>query len=249
MTRLAVKSVLIFVVFAILAHLTVSQPLQGSSLTSGEVHRPGIFYGTLKLQPIGDGINMKVLDAYSYSDSSGHVLSAQPGFVMDGASIPRVLWTVMGSPFTGKYIGAAVVHDVGCAGHKYTWQITHRMFYDAMIDLGVNEHQAKLMYYGVLFGGPKWKEVAITANTKAELSTKIAERGAISIIETSGTTGTSDATGKERFKARIVVPSPTQTLTKQQLMEFDKKLTRSEKENTPLSLEEIENLANPEQNP
>lgn len=106
----------------------------------------GQFTGTLKLQPVGDGVHMTVLETYSYTDSDGHTLTADPGFKSDGASIPRALWTVVGSPFTGTYLGAAIVHDVGCDTHKYSWQVTHRMFYTAMLRLGVSEVYAKVLY-------------------------------------------------------------------------------------------------------
>jgi hypothetical protein len=97
----------------------------------------GSFSGVLQFQPTGDGVHMKVLQTYSYTDGHGHTLTAEPGFVTDGASIPRALWTIIGSPFTGQYVGAAVVHDVGCDTHKYPWELTHRMFYTAMRALGV----------------------------------------------------------------------------------------------------------------
>lgn len=136
----------------------------------------GHFTGTLKLQPTGDGVNMTVLERYSYTDIDGHVLTAEPGFQTDGASIPRALWTIVGSPFTGKYLGAAVVHDVGCVNHKYSWQVTHRMFYTAMRELGVGDDYAKVLYWGVRLGGPKWTEEVIKAGSeyalKAEAKSK-----------------------------------------------------------------------------
>jgi hypothetical protein len=118
----------------------------------------GTFTGTLELHPTGDGVHMSVVKTYSYIDSERHTLTANPGFETDGASIPRALWTVVGSPFTGKYIGAAVIHDVGCDTHKYSWEVTHRMFYTAMRELGVSENYAKLLYWGVRIGGPRWDE-------------------------------------------------------------------------------------------
>lgn len=33
------------------------------------------------------------------------------GFETDGASIPRVLWPFLGSPFSPRYMTAALVHD------------------------------------------------------------------------------------------------------------------------------------------
>ncbi|HTV53686.1 MAG TPA: DUF1353 domain-containing protein [Terriglobia bacterium] len=223
---------------AMLLLLLTSQSVRDVS-SLDEVHRSGVFYGTLKLQPTGDGVHMKVLELYSYKDAYGHILSAQPGFPTDGASIPRALWTVVGSPFTGKYVGAAVIHDVGCESHKYSWQVTDRMFYDAMLDLGVGNHLAKLMYYGVRLGGPKWESVTLAASTEAELKAKIAESGAISITETSGTTN------QKHLAARVIVPYPKRAVTDSELREFDQELAKREKENNPISLAEIDDRTAP----
>ena len=40
-----------------------------------------------------------------------------------------------------------------------TWQQTHLMFYDALIDSGVPAHKAQIMYFAVLAGGPRWVEL------------------------------------------------------------------------------------------
>jgi hypothetical protein len=201
----------------------------------GEQHRLGIFYGVLQFENLSDGVHKKLLSAYSYVDAAGHALSAQPGFVTDGASVPRFLWSFVGSPFTGKYVGAAVIHDVGCDTHKYSWQITHRMFYDAMLDSGVNEHQAKVMYYGVRYGGPKWKTVVVQAKSNAELAEKIRQSGAISVTETSGT-----ARPEQPKTATLVVPIKSKQLTLEQLRAFDKELTAKETSGGTITPSEID---------
>jgi Protein of unknown function (DUF1353) len=105
----------------------------------------GFFRGApAKLQHEPDGDHYVVTRVLSYTDAKGHFLEAYRGFKTDCASIPRPLWSLVGSPCTGKYVEAAVIHDIGCDTHKYTWQITHRMFYDAMIDSGVSSSQAAL---------------------------------------------------------------------------------------------------------
>jgi hypothetical protein len=214
-------------------------PQSVRDVSDTDTHNPGVFYGTLKLEPIGDGVHMKVLELYSYRDFYGHILSAQPGFFTDGASIPRPLWSFVGSPFTGKYVGAAVIHDVGCDSHKYTWQITDRIFYDAMLDSGVSDHLAKIMYYGVRLGGPKWESVTLSAATEAKLSDKIAASGAISITESSGTTN------NKRPTAVVVIPYPKRTLSQSELREFDRELTKREHENKPIPLSEIDSRTMP----
>ena len=223
----------------LLLALVLGTPSGDDTSKLNDAHKPGVFYGTLKLQPTGDGVHMLVLEAYSYADFDGHMLAAQQGFSTDGASIPRPLWTFVGSPFTGKYLGAAVIHDVGCVSHKYGWQITDRMFYDAMLDLGVSEHQAKILYYGVRFGGPKWQKTELSARTKAALDEKILKSGAISITETAGTTAPS------HHAVSVIVPSPTHTLTETDLKAFAQELTRREKTNNPISETEIEKRTEP----
>ena len=224
---------------AIIGIIAATQSVHDYSALDGGKHKSGVFYGTLKLQPVGDGVHMSVLETFSYSDAYGHILSAQPGFVTDGASIPRALWTVVGSPFTGKYIGAAVIHDVGCVSHKYSWELTDRMFYDAMLDLKVSDHLAKLMYYGVRVGGPRWKSVSLSAATEAELGAAIAKSGAISITETSGTSN------QKRHTAQVIVPYPQEPLSESDLKAFDRELSQREKENNPVSTTEIENRTMP----
>jgi hypothetical protein len=173
----------------------------------------GVFTGTLKITPVGDGVHWKLLEPYSYTDPTGKELDAPAGFSTDGASIPRPLWSIVGSPFTGKYVGAAVVHDVGCVNHKYSWQATHRIFYEAMIDLGVDPDYAKLLYYGVRFGGPKW-----TYRTQA-----------------AGCRGCKTAT-----RQIVIVKSPE--ITKSQLDAFQKELKARDAAGNPITVDEIEDL-------
>ena len=107
------------------------------------------FIGELLLRPQPDGIRMIVQGPFGFRDKRGREWPVAAGFETDGASIPRALWTILGSPFTGKYLPAAVVHDYHCQDKKASWQDVHLVFYDAMIASGVNIVQAKLMYFGV----------------------------------------------------------------------------------------------------
>ena len=79
----------------------------------------------------------------------------------DGASIPSWAQSLIGKPFDESYIKAAIVHDHYCyrENHVRTWQQTHLMFYDALIDLNISKVKAKTMYYAVYLGGPRWEEI------------------------------------------------------------------------------------------
>ena len=65
---------------------------------------------------------------------------------MDGASIPRALWTLVGSPYRGDYRRASIVHDQACDdahGDKDKRRAADRMFYHACREGGCNINQGE----------------------------------------------------------------------------------------------------------
>lgn len=81
------------------------------------------------------------------------------GFICDGASIPRLMWTVVGSPLTGDYRRAAVLHDYECRMRKMVTLssgTTHERFYRAMRDGGVGYNRARIMRLATDNFGPQW---------------------------------------------------------------------------------------------
>ena len=104
-----------------------------------------------------DGRTMTLLSELRYTDPQGEVWVAPAGSVVDGASIPRYLWSVMGGPFEGQYRNASVLHDVAYEKHNRPWQDCDRMFYNAMRCSGVNAVEAKTMYYTLYKFGHHWK--------------------------------------------------------------------------------------------
>ena len=104
-----------------------------------------------------DGRTMTLLTELRYTDPKGEVWVAPIGSVVDGASIPRYLWSVMGGPFEGRYRNASVLHDVAYGEHKRPWQDCDRMFYYAMRCSGVGGTEAKTMYYALYKFGHHWK--------------------------------------------------------------------------------------------
>jgi Protein of unknown function (DUF1353) len=104
-----------------------------------------------------DGRSMTLLTELRYTDPHGEVWVAPIGTVVDGASIPRYLWSIMGGPFEGQYRNASVLHDVAYGERKRPWQECDRMFYYAMRCSGVNAVQAKTMYYALHKFGHHWK--------------------------------------------------------------------------------------------
>lgn len=90
------------------------------------------------------------------------------GFVTDGASIPKSLWWLVGSPFTGNYTESAVIHDGLYASHLLPKEIADDVFLALMKQDDVNWLRRYAMYTAVaLFGVAVWNEVSYTQKTDA----------------------------------------------------------------------------------
>ena len=116
---------------------------------------PG-YYGEVLLKPLQDGRDMQVAQPFGFVDSQARRWEVPSGTVTDGASIPRVFWSIIGSPFTGKYLRAAVIHDHYCKNKNRSWNDTHGVFYESMIASGETKKSALLMWAAVHRFGPRW---------------------------------------------------------------------------------------------
>ena len=128
--------------------------VRGASKTS---NKWGHYSGYVEARWENDGRTMTLLSELRYTDPSGVVWIAPAGSVVDGASIPRSLWSLMGGPFEGKYRNASVLHDVSYDQHTKPWQECDRMFYNAARCSGVSAVEAGTMYYALHKFGRHWK--------------------------------------------------------------------------------------------
>jgi hypothetical protein len=96
--------------------------------------------GTVAAEWLETGRKMKLLREYRYIDPDGEFWIAPEGWVVDGASIPKFLWSLTGGPYEGLYRNASVVHDVECDRKAKPWRAVHRMFYYHMLCSGVEPH-------------------------------------------------------------------------------------------------------------
>lgn len=105
---------------------------------------------------LDDGRNMRLKRPFGFVEEGGREWPVPSETIVDGASIPRVFWSLIGGPLEGPYRNASVVHDYYCDVQTRSWQDTHRVFLEAMRCSGVNEVRAKTMYYAVYRFGPRW---------------------------------------------------------------------------------------------
>jgi hypothetical protein len=115
----------------------------------------GSFSGNPKtewLDEAGADRRMKLLEDFWYDDPSGRRWAAPAGSLIDGASIPAPLWSTVGSPYTGEYRRASIVHDIACDDPNVPRRDADRMFYLACLGGGCSKLQARLLYAGVRIG-------------------------------------------------------------------------------------------------
>jgi len=77
-------------------------------------------------------------------------------FEFNGASIPRILWEEIGSPFDPRFMAPAVVHDYiyGAADHcGMTRKEADKLFLKLLLHNNVGVDLANTMYAGVRIGG------------------------------------------------------------------------------------------------
>ena len=154
---------------------------------------------------------MQLQEPFAYIDPAAMRWDVPSGATVDGASIPRALWTLIGGPFEGKYRDASVVHDWFCDIRTQPWRAVHRMFYNAMLTSGVSEARAKMLYAGVMLGGPKWSENTVSnsqlAAVRSAVTGKKPESGKLQDVRASAqleilTTRTGVLGGSRRSAAR-----------------------------------------------
>ena len=105
---------------------------------------------------LSDGRSMRLYEPLSYRDRRGILWTAGTGLVVDGASIPRVLWRAIGGPFSGRYRRASVIHDAYCQTRERRSQDVHAVFREMMWADGVGRLKSWLMWLAVRSFGPRF---------------------------------------------------------------------------------------------
>lgn len=103
--------------------------------------------------------NMKVIENFWYIDPEARKWPAPAGSIINGASIPRPLWSLVGSPYTDDYRRASIVHDVACDDPKVDRKEADKMFFHACRAGGCTPLQARWLYAGVRIGA--WSSASL----------------------------------------------------------------------------------------
>lgn len=113
---------------------------------------------------VADSTHMRLTQELFVSVSSMtqvyHAIAIPPGYVFDGASIPRVAWTIIGAPFEPDFCVAACCHDFMCENAKcyHERMIGDAVFFLLLARAGVPYWRRACMYAAVrAYGWLKWR--------------------------------------------------------------------------------------------
>jgi hypothetical protein len=119
-----------------------------------------------------DGDLFRVVSPLSVELCSGDTVTVKPQFLTDGITYPRLLWSILGHPFDGVELWAAMIHDWLCvthqtdSGERISREQADSIFYKCLKSLGVSSEKSLLMYTAVRCKG-KWNDF-ITPEQKRE---------------------------------------------------------------------------------
>jgi hypothetical protein len=111
--------------------------------------------------PQGDGNEWTVEEFWeSPFLACGMRVVIRKGFVTDGASIPRIAWTLIGSPMEVPLLGPALCHDaLYCAELVPDHATADDMFLEFMKLAGIGWAKRRIVWAAVrCFGGFVWAE-------------------------------------------------------------------------------------------
>lgn len=110
----------------------------------------------------------KVFQSYNFFVEAGgekHFFTVPEGFRHDGASVPRLVWTLIGFLPDGAHRGAALAHDYlyenrGSIGDfEYNREYADKAFLYLLEKSGIKNWHCAVAFRAVrLFGGIYWRE-------------------------------------------------------------------------------------------
>lgn len=127
------------------------------------------------LKPVADNDELRELEHdYIGPAINGKVTEVKTGFQIDGASIPRFFWRMVGHPLQLPLLAAAVLHDGEYMAELYPRKECDKRFVEAMKMLGICWLKRSIIYSAVrIGGGVVWKKH--TAETLADAEKFVAE--------------------------------------------------------------------------
>ncbi len=119
------------------------------------------FDGELTLERIDDDPflpKVRLLDELRFRQATGQVWETPGNVILDGRSMPTLFVQLFGGFLEGDFRKTAVTYDYAVKRKPYSWQETHRMFYEGVMTEGVAGVESKAMYLLLMASGTRWAQ-------------------------------------------------------------------------------------------
>jgi hypothetical protein len=104
------------------------------------------------------GANKWELEADFGYENDKYKITVGSGFITDGASIPRLLWSAIGNPMENDLLKPAIVHDGLYTLMQLERKECDKLLKEMLLFNGVSRLRSELIYIAVrLFGGAHWR--------------------------------------------------------------------------------------------
>jgi hypothetical protein len=115
------------------------------------------FNGDVILEEMKNGL-WRLQDDFSYENDSIQV-TVKSSFITDGASIPKLFWSIVGNPLENDILKPTIIHDGLYTIMQFTRLECDKLLRAMLLFNGTSKAKAYLIYYVVrLFGGSHWKK-------------------------------------------------------------------------------------------
>lgn len=116
-------------------------------------------FSNLRVELLIESEEILLLTPFTYHCNHYELsITAPEGFVCNGMSIPRFLWSFVGHPFYRKNIKQSIIHDYLYRYHIYSRRKTDKILYRSLLH-DREEYEAYGFYVGVrLFGSPAYRK-------------------------------------------------------------------------------------------
>jgi hypothetical protein len=129
------------------------------------------FDGEVVLEELDNGF-WELQDDFSYKNDLIKV-TVKSGFTTDGASIPKVFWSVIGNPLENDLLKPAMIHDGLYALMQLPRLECDKLLKEMLLFNGTSKVKVFSIYYTVrLFGSSHWKKDTTDKITFVEIDYK-----------------------------------------------------------------------------
>ena len=111
-----------------------------------------LFMSDLKLEPVARGEKYRLLEDISFLIGIREIFIPK-GVEFDGASIPRLFWSIIGSPFGPEFMEADLIHDYCFYTKCCSFSDANKVFKAKLKLNGVSAWRRHLMYCAVASAG------------------------------------------------------------------------------------------------